>query len=453
MRAGELRKPSGLAGFTVIWFGQFMSLLGSGMTGFAITIWAYELTGRASALALVGFFAFAPVIAFSPIAGAIVDRVPRKLVMAASDIGAGLATAALLILSLTGHLQLWHLFVTGFLSGALGAFQFPAYSAAVTTMVDKKHYARTSSMLGLADSASGIIAPLLGGGLYALIGLRGILMVDLATLLVALGALLIVQIPEPKRGEIVEATSSFWSDCIFGFKYILARRGLLGIQLLMLGVNFGITFGFTVMAPMILARTGDNSVVFGAVQMAGSVGTLVGGTIVAIWGGMKRKIHGVLIGMALGGIGSLLLGFGRGVVVWWVGSFVSSFMAVSIVNSSNQAIWQSKVPPSMQGRVFATRRLLAHAMIPVATLSAGFLADRVFEPLMASGSATASALGRAVGTGAGTGMALMLLLGGLLRVAFGLGGYAFRSVRNVETDLPDHDAVAAESAGATQTAQ
>lgn len=441
MRASRPRGPSGLAGFAVVWLGQFMSLLGSGMTGFAITIWAYELTGRASALAVVGFFAFAPVIAFSPVAGAIVDRVPRKLVMAASDIGAGLSTAALLILSLTGHLQLWHLFVTGFLSGALGAFQFPAYSAAVTTMVDKKHYARTSSMLSMADSASGIIAPLLGGGLYALIGLRGILIVDLATLAIALGALLIVRIPEPKREKIAQATVSFWSDCLFGFKYILARRGLLGIQLLMLGVNFGIRFGFAVMAPMVLARTGGDSVVLGAVMMAGSVGTLVGGVIMAIWGGMQRKIHGVLVGMALGGTGSLLLGVGRGLVVWWAGAFISSFMAVSIVNSSNQAIWQSKVPPSMQGRVFATRRMLAQATIPVATLASGFLADYFFEPMMASGSSMASALGHVVGTGAGAGMGLMLILGGLLRIASGLGGYAFPSVRNVERALPDHDAI------------
>jgi MFS family permease len=334
---------------------------------------------------------------------------------------------------------LWHLFVTGFLAGALGSFQFPAYSAAVTTMVDKKHYARTSAMLGLADSASGIIAPLLGGALYVFIGLRGIMLIDVVTLSIALGALLWVRIPDPARDLRNETKSSFWSDCIFGFKYIMARRGLLGIQLLMLGVNFGITFGFAVLVPMILARSGGSSLAVGAVQMAGSVGTLVGGTIVAVWGGMKRKIHGVLIGMALGGIGSVLLGVGRGAVVWWAGSFLSSFMAVSIVNSSNQAIWQSKVPPSMQGRVFATRRLLAHAMIPVATLSAGFLADRVFEPLMTSGSSTATALGRVVGTGAGTGMALMLLLGGLIRIGVGLSGYASRSVRNVEADLPDHD--------------
>jgi MFS family permease len=452
MMSARRRGPTGLAGFTVVWFGQFISMLGSGMTSFAITIWAYELTGKASALALVAFFSFAPVIAFSPLAGAIVDRVSRKLVMAASDIGAGLATVALLVLQATGHLQLWHLFVTGFLAGALGAFQFPAYSAAVTTMVDKKHYARTSGMLGLADSASGIIAPILGGGLYVLIGLRGIMLVDLATLAVALAALLIVHIPEPKREEIVEATSSLWSDCVFGFRYIIARRSLLGIQLLMLGVNFVSTFGFAVMAPMILARTGNNSVVFGAVEMAGSVGGLAGGAVMALWGGAKRKIHGVLLGMALAGIGSLLLGVGQGIVAWWVGSFIATFMAVSIVNGSNQAIWQSKVPPAMQGRVFATRRMIAQGMIPVATLSAGFCADRVFEPLMRSGSPTASALGHIVGIGPGAGMGLMLVLAALLRIAISLGGYAFPAVRNVETLIPDHDATPAGVADVSEAA-
>src|SRR5512137_2219373 len=201
------RGPTGLAGFTIIWFGQFFSLLGTGMTQFAITIWAYELTGRATALALVGFFAFAPVVVFSPLAGAIVDRVPRKLVMIASDLAAGLSTVVLLLLHLTGHLQLWHLFATGFLAGAFGAFQFPAYSAAISLMMEKKHYARANAMLGLAEAASGIVAPMLAGGLLILIGIRGIFAIDIVTFVVAIGALLVVFVPEPERAA-QEATRS-----------------------------------------------------------------------------------------------------------------------------------------------------------------------------------------------------------------------------------------------------
>lgn len=448
MMQGRRRGPTGFTGFTIIWFGQFFSLLGTGMTQFAITLWAYELTGKATALALVGFFAFAPVVLFSPLAGAIVDRVSRKLVMAASDVAAGLSTLALLILHLTGHLQLWHLFVTGFLSGALGSFQFPAYSAAISTLMDKKHYARANGMLGLAEAASGVMAPMLAGGLFVWIGLRGIFLIDLAALALAISALLIVYIPEPVRDPRAKATSSLWRDCLFGFKYIFASKSLLGLQLVFFAVNFVAAFGFTVLAPMILARTGNDSIALGAVQMAFGVGGIAGGAIMAAWGGFKKRVHGVLLGMAFVGLfGLVTLGVGRAVAIWWLGAFAIAF-GIPILNGSNQAIWQTKVPPSMQGRVFATRRLIAQISTPIAMLVAGPLADRVFEPLMRSGSTAAQAFSRLVGTGAGAGMGLMFVLAGLLEAAIGFGGYGFRAVRDVEALIPDHDEVAGQAAPA-----
>jgi MFS family permease len=145
------------------------------MTTFAVSIWAWQETGKATALALAGFFGFGPTILLSPFAGAIVDRYNRKLVMMLSDLGAGLATIALLILYTSGRLEVWHIYLANAFAGAFAAFQFPAYSAAVSTMMEKKHYGRASGMLSLADSASGIFAPLLAGALIGLIGIGGIM--------------------------------------------------------------------------------------------------------------------------------------------------------------------------------------------------------------------------------------------------------------------------------------
>ncbi|MEN6368791.1 MAG: MFS transporter [Thermotogota bacterium] len=442
MASARRRGPTGFTGFTIVWAGQFFSMLGTGMTQFAITIWAYELTGKATALALVGFFGFAPIVLFSPLAGAIVDRVSRKVVMAASDIAAGVTTAALLILHVTGHLQLWHLFVTGFFAGAFGSFQFPAYSAAISTMMDKKHYARASGMLGLAESASGIIAPMLAGGLLLLIGLRGIFLLDLAALALAIGTLLIVYIPQPARDPGKAEQASLWSDCLFGFKYIFASPSLLGLQLVFLAINFVAMFGFAVLAAMVLARTGTDKLALGAVQMALGVGGVAGGALMAAWGGFKHRVHGVLLGMAFGGLfGLTALGIGRGLAVWWIGAFVLA-LTEQVLNGSNQAIWQAKVPPALQGRVFATRRLIAQISGPIALLAAGPLADRVFEPLMQSGSPTANLFAHLVGSGPGAGMGLMFVFAGLLAMVVGVGGYAFPAVRNVDTLVPDHDEVA-----------
>jgi DHA3 family macrolide efflux protein-like MFS transporter len=437
-----------MLGFTIVWIGQVVSLLGTGMTRFALTIWAWEITGQATALALVGFFSFGPTVLLSPVAGALVDRWNRKLVMMLSDLAAGLMTSAVLLLYATGQLQIWHLYVTGALTGAFQAFQFPAYSAAVTTMLPKEQYARASGMLSLAEGAAGIFVPLAAGVLMGPIGVTGIMIIDIVTFVVAIGTLLAVHIPQPETTEAGrEGRGSLWKESLYGFRYILDRPSLLGLQLVFLGVNLTVSFGFTVLAPMILAWTGNDEIVLGSVQSAMGVGGLVGGLLLSVWGGPKRRVHGVLLGMALSNLlGMVVLGLGDGLAVWGIGAFFASFF-IPIINGSNQAIWQAKVAPDVQGRVFATRRLIAQLSAPLATLAAGPLADYVFEPLMAPAGNLASVFGGLVGTGPGAGMALMFVIMGVLGALVGLGGYAFRAVRDAEDILPDHDAVQVERAG------
>lgn len=450
---GNKVRPAGMFGFSVVWVGQFVSMIGTGMTRFALTIWAWQVTGEATALALVGFFAFAPVVLFSPLAGAIVDRVNRKTVMIASDLAAGMSTIAILILHLTGHLQIWHLYAAGFFAGAFESFQFPAYSAAISTMVDKKHYTRANAMLGLAGSASGIIAPMLAGTLLVLIGINNIMLVDIGTFLFAIAALLLVAIPQPARTEVGErASGSLLKESLFGFRYIFANRSLTGLQLVFFAINFIATFGFAVLAPMILARSGDSEIALASVQMAFGIGGVAGGAILSVWGGPKRRVHGVLAGMALSSLlGQFLLGVGQGVFLWSAGAFFSMFF-IPFVNGSNQAIWQAKIPPEIQGKVFATRRLIAQVSAPLAMLAAGPLADRVFEPALAAGSSLSRVLGPVVGVGPGAGMAVMFVLAGLVGGAIGLGGYLFPAIRNAEDLLPDHDVglrTVGEDAGST----
>ena len=433
-------RPTGMLGFTVVWIGQVISLLGTGMTRFALTIWAWEITGQATALALVGVFSFAPAVLLSPIAGALVDRWNRKLVMMFSDLAAGLMTVVVLLLHATGHLQIWHLYVTGALAGAFEAFQFPAYSAAVTTMLPKEQYARANGMLSLAEGAAGIFAPLAGGILLGVVGITGVLTIDIVTFLAAIGALLMVHIPQPATTEAGRAgQGNLWKESLYGFRYILDRPSLLGLQLVFLALNLTSSFGFAVFAPMILSRTGDNEMVLGSVQSAMGLGGLIGGLLLSIWGGPKRRVHGVLLGMALASLlGDMTLGLGADLVLWGVGAFCISFF-IPIINGSNQAIWQAKVAPDVQGRVFATRRLIAQISGPVGMLLGGPLADYIFEPAMMPGGSLSTLFGGLVGVGPGAGMALMFVFAGILGALIGLGGYAFRTVRDAEDILPDHD--------------
>ncbi|MEK6574357.1 MAG: MFS transporter, partial [Chloroflexota bacterium] len=220
-------------------------------------------------------------------------------------------------------------------------------------------------------------------------------------------------------------------------------------QLVVLVGNLMAGIGFTVLAPMILARTNSDELTFGGVQSAGAIGGVVGGVVMSAWGGPKRRVHGVLMGWAVTGLLSqTLVGLGRGFPIWAVAMFVGGFF-IPIINGSNQAIWQAKVAPEVQGRVFASRRLIAWITQPVSPLIAGPLADFVLEPAMRAGGNLTGTFGWLVGTGPGAGMALLMVITGVFATAVGSGAYLFPAVRDAENILPDHDAavpVAADAA-------
>ena len=159
--------------FTIIWFGQLVSLVGTAMTRFALLIWAYEQTGNATTVALLGFFSYTPYILVSPVAGLWVDRLDRRLVMLLADLAAGMMTLSLLVLYSNDSLQIWHLFLIQGISGAFEAFQIPAYTAATTTLMPKDYYTRASGMRSLADAGSQVLAPFLAGLLLVAVGIQG----------------------------------------------------------------------------------------------------------------------------------------------------------------------------------------------------------------------------------------------------------------------------------------
>ncbi len=439
MATNSTNRPAGMSAFLVIWLGQFVSILASGMSGFALTIWMYQQTQSATAMGLMQVFYITPFLILSPIAGVMVDRYNRKLMMMVSDMTAGLATLGLLALFASGRIEFWHLYVANILYGIGNTFQWPAYSAAITTMIPKEQYGRANGLMSLLEAGPGVLAPLLAGMLLPLITISGILFLDLITFLLAIGALLIVFIPPPiQTAEGATARGSLAKEAMFGFKYIFARPSLLGLQLIFFVGNLFSGIAFTVFAPMILARTNQNSLVFGTVETFGAIGAVVGGIIMSAWGGFHRRVLGVILGWILSGLGTMLLGIAQGLVFWAAALFFVQ-MINPLVNTSNQSIWQAKVAPDLQGRVFSSRRLIAWFTNPISPIIGGLLADYIFEPAMLGGTPLSAAFGWLVGTGPGAGMGLEMVLCGLGAALAGLVGALFKPIRDVEKILPDHD--------------
>ncbi|MEP6984569.1 MAG: MFS transporter [Chloroflexota bacterium] len=439
---------TGMRAFYLVAIGQFISIFGTTMTQFGLTIWSWKFVTEiqptanpATAMALVGFFNFAPEVLLSPISGVLVDRWNRKLVMIVSDVAAGLAGIILLILYANGHLQMWHLYAAGVWTGAFKSFQWPAFSAAISTMIPKEQYTRADALLGLTESVSGILGAPLAGLLLGTIGLTGIMIIDILSFLAAVGGILFVTIPQPKVSTEGEVKRSLWKDSVFGFRFIVQRPSLLGLQLVFFFGNLVGSIAGTLLNPLILSRTGNNEFALSLVQGAFGAGAVLGGLILVRSGGLKRRTNGVIWGWFFGMFfGMVLFGLGRSLPVWIVTSFLAALFNIYI-NSSNQSIWQAKVPPDVQGRVFSARRMIAQVVGPVGILLAGPLADRVFEPAMHEGGSLTGIFGGLIGVGPGAGMALLTVICGILIMIMTLIAYRVSVIRNAEDILPDHDVV------------
>lgn len=430
-------KLKGMKGFLVLWLGQAFSILGGSMALFAITLWIYQRTGKATPVAMLGFFNMTPMLLFGLFTGAMVDRHDRRLMMLLSDLASLAVTLFLIAFAVSGSLAVWQIYAAAFVLGSFQTFQWPATSAAVTLMVEKRHYARAASLLEMAGMSSGILAPLLAGSLLGFVGLPGVLAMTATGSALAVGSLFLIELPP--RGIAAGPRRPLLRDVREGLVYLLRRPPLIGLQCTFLLGNFFFTLCYSLLGPMVLARTGNNAIYFASVETAGALGGLVGSGLIALSGGTRNRVLGILLGWAGSGLGGLLvIGLGSGLRLWMLGAFLGAALG-SLNYASNQALWQSKVAPSLQGRIFALRRLIAMGVIPLASLAAGPLADRVLEPAMREGGRLTRSLGPVFGVGPGSGIAVIFAFCGLATALVGIVAWFVPSIRRAESLIPDHD--------------
>ena len=425
----------GMTTFSIVWLGQCVSVIGSGLTSFALGVWLFERTGSVTQFAFIGLFAALPRVLISPLAGALVDRWDRRRVMILSDTGAGLSTLLLALLLFTNRLEIWQIYLIVGASAAFSTMQWPAYTAATTLLVPRKDLGRANGMVQFGLAAAEILAPALAGVLMHTVQLEFVILMDFATFLFAVGTLLVVRFPKPQCAHTGRAeTISLKQEASFGWKYIVARKGLLGLLIFFSVVNFLWGMVGALIVPMILGFTTSDQL--GAIISIAGVGMLMGSLVVSLWGGPQRRINGVLRFEFLSGICFLLMGLQPSFWLTAVGAF-GAHVTIAIVYGSNQAIWQTKVAPDVQGRVFAAQQMIARAASPLAYLMAGPLADDLFEPLLAPIGSLTESVGRIIGVGPGRGIGLLFMLMGTIKMAVTVVGHALPRIRLVEDELPD----------------
>jgi DHA3 family macrolide efflux protein-like MFS transporter len=433
--AATTTEPTRPRDFYLVLLGQVISLLGTELTNFGLGVWVYQRTGSVTDLTLIFVCAALPGLLLAPFAGVYIDRWERRKVLILTDVGAAVGTLSLLALLLADRLELWCIYLVVGFSAAFLSFQIPAFAATVTLMVPKGDLGRANGLLQLGGSAAQIAGPLLAGALVPAIGLPGLITCDLVTFVIGVGTLLLARVPSPERSGVEPAAAgSLLEEAAFSFRYLRLRPGLLGLLAFFALLNLLLAMSQVLATPLVLAR--GTATQLGMVLAAGSTGMLFGALVMSVWGGPARRMNGVLGLSPVLGVACILIGASESLLLITAGIFLM-FFVLPIINSCDQAIWQTKVEPELQGRVFGTRQLLEQFTAPLSYLAAGPLADRVFEPLLASGGRFAGSVGRLLGVGPGRGIGFQFVIMGCLVIAATLCSLAWPRLRSLEEEMAD----------------
>ncbi len=422
--------------FLVLWTGQFVSVIGSALTSFALGVWVYQRTGSVTQLGVVYLLVFLPGILVAPFTGALVDRWDRKRPLLLGTGGGIVCTLSLAALYWSGLLQPWQIYITTAVTSVLTALQLPAFTATVGLLVPKAQLGRANGLVMLAPAFAQITGPLAGGFLIAALHIQGLILIDCLTFGFAMVCLLTVSIPRPAATEAGSAGSgTLLGESVHSWRYVTARRGLLGLLVFYAVLNLAVGFVDVLITPLVLsfAKTGA----LGTVLAVGGVGMVLGSVVMTVWGGPRRRIHGVLGFSALLGA-ALCVGALRADAVLIAGAAFVFLFCSAVINASSRSIWQAKVAPDLQGRVAALESMVATSTLPVSYLLAGPITLYVCRPLIAPGGALRGAATNILGgTGPGRDMALLLFACGLAILATAGCGYLYPRLRSVEAEIPD----------------
>ena len=418
--------------FLLVAAGQLVSITGSALTEFALPIWILLNTGSLTRYALYAVVAMVPGILVGPLAGALVDRMNRRTVLLAGDIAACTTQAGLLALLVTGNLHSWEVYVLlGVLSLAL-TFQRLAYASAVPQLVPKQYLGHANGIVQLAFGTAQFVVPLVAVALMAAIGLRGILIIDVVSYVLAIGILLAVKFPRTLPWTRRE---SLVSEIRHGFAHSWRNRGFRAMLLWFAGLNIFLSPLFLLITPLVLAF--DDLQGAARVAVAGGAGAILGGIVMGFWGGPRRhRLRGMLGIAALLALAGAVTGLHASLWVIAAGAFGMSF-ALSLVNGVYSTIVQVKVPQRFHGRVFALNTLVAWSTLPLGHGVIAPLGSSLLGPLMERGGALAPVFGPLIGTGPGRGIALMYVLFGCAMLGMVALGLRLPVLARFDRDVPE----------------
>jgi MFS transporter, DHA3 family, macrolide efflux protein len=422
--------------FFIIWVGQFISIVGSGLTGFALGVTLFQQTGKATDFILITAFTVVPSILLSPLAGTIIDRYNRRIIMLFADMVAGMSTFFVIALITSNQLEIWHIYLVTVINASANTFQFPAYAALTAQVVPNQYLPRANGLVSLGESISGIGAPIVAGFVVATFGLEAVLLIDVATFLFAVSSLLVIRIPNVNTTDAQKPESiNMLQGVKTGWSFITQRPGLRSLLLftVVLGI---IAVPELLLTPLVLSFASESDL--GIVLGSGGLGYLVGSLLITSWGGPKHLILSIVGIEFITGIATVTIALKASIPLISIAVFVHYFTFAFSATAST-TIWQRKVPQALHGRVFTLQRMINWLALSLVLVLAGPMVDNIFEPFMQSGNPLANQIGSVIGTGDGRGIALIMAISGTMNIVLAIVAMSYKPLRHLEADLPDEN--------------
>ncbi|MEL6526201.1 MAG: MFS transporter, partial [Chloroflexota bacterium] len=405
-------KKSTLRTFYVVAATQGLSILGTSMSSFALAIWIFTETGNTTPILLVGVMSMLPRMFLNSVAGVFADRLNRKMLIIFSDAMQALPTLFLAMMFMTGQFQIWMLYGATFIQALFGMVQGPAIFASVTMLVPDAHRDRANAVLESISPAAGVAAPVIGGLLYAIVGVAGVLIIDVVSFIIAVAIIATLHIPQPQKSEASSPSEgSVWREVKGGALFLWASKPLLLLSAYFLLVNFLQAGVWPLMTPFILTRVDYNESLLGLISGITSVGLFVGGLIPIVYRGTQQRIHTIMPIMIFATIALLIFVLVQDLLIMSIIGFLM-MLPYKWSNVLILSICQSKIPPDMQGRIFALTSQIAMFAMPLALIISGPLIDNVLIPFTAQ--PTWDAFAPYFGTGEGGAMALFISVSAML---------------------------------------
>ncbi|WP_440945429.1 MFS transporter [Methanosarcina sp. T3] len=420
--------------FLFIWFGQFISIIGSGLTTFSLGIYVYQQTGTASSYVFILMCAFLPPFLLKPYGGILADRHDRRLMMVFGDSGSTLGLLFIFAMMLKGNIELWQIYLGIAISSVFSAFQEPAYKALITDLLPENQYAKASGLMQLASSAQYLISPFLAGIILTIMDIKFVFLIDVTTFLIA--SSIVIWIGKILgRTQITKQEQNNMADLREGIREFSKNRGIVNLVITTTLILFFVGLLQSLFIPMMLNLTTVKAV--GTIQSICASGILVGSLFIGVFGSKNKYVKTLSISLFVSGIFFANLGLSTNVIFITVAGFMF-FATLPFINTSIEVLIRKNIENSKQGRIWSIISMVTYLGSIIAFAVAGFLADKIFNPLLESDGLLVGTAGLIVGSGESRGIALMFIISGIMISVVALLIRKNRKIKQLD-DVEDKD--------------